>query len=249
MASEELNQFYNRIGKEIGWDFSQVNTTSTGVKWNFYERVKQLSKPMDTILDLGTGGGENILKLAPTVAHIDAVDQSPTMIQTARSNQQRLKIKNVTFYEMASEEVESLKQSYELVSCCHAPFSAKVVERVVSENGIFLTQQVSEGDKVNLKECFGRGQAFGVKDGTLKETYIDALKAAGIKEIFAQDYNAVEYYKSDEDLRFLLTHTPIIENFGKMEDDEKRFQTYLARYQTENGIETNSKRFMIMARK
>lgn len=249
MTSEDLNQFYNRIGKEMGWDFSQVNTKSTGVKWNFYERVKQLSKPTDTILDLGTGGGENILKLAPAVARIDAVDQSPTMIQTARTNQQRLKIENVSFHELASEEVEALKQSYEMVSCCHAPFSAKVVERVVRERGIFLTQQVSEGDKVNLKECFGRGQAFGVKDGTLKKTYMDALKAAGFKEIFAQDYNAVEYYKSEEDLRFLLTHTPIIENFGKMEDDEKRFQTYLARYQTENGIETNSKRFMIIARK
>lgn len=51
----------------------------------------------------------------------------------------------------------------------------------MKKGALFLTQQVSEHDKLNLKEAFGRGQCLGERDGTLKEKYMGELINAGFE--------------------------------------------------------------------
>ncbi len=126
---------------------------------------------------------------------------------------------------------------------------AKEVERVLKQGGTFLTQQVSEGDKINLKQAFGRGQAFEIADGTLKERYRSAVEDAGFDQIQVHDIEEVEYYQRPEDLIFLLKHTPIIPNFGEQEDDWIILEKFITEHQTEQGIKTNTKKFLIVARK
>lgn len=111
----------------------------------------------------------------------------------------------------------------------------------------FLTQQVSEHDKLNLKEVFGRGQCFGERDGTLKEKYMRELISAGFKIIQVREYDVTDHYSTPEDLIFLLKHTPIIPNFGEEEEDFNILQKFIKANSSEKGIRTNSKRFMIIA--
>lgn len=136
-----------------------------------------------------------------------------------------------------------------MVCSRHAPFYADEVAKVLINDGIFLTQQVSEGDKSNIKQAFGRGQAFGVPEGTLKDQYISELSQAGFKDIQSFEYDATDYFKTYEDLIFLLKYTPIIPGFGTHENDFDILEKFIETYQTGKGIMTNSKRFMISARK
>jgi hypothetical protein len=62
-------------------------------------------------------------------------------------------------------------------------------------------------------------------------------------------YNAAEYYRSYEDLIFLLKHTPTIPGFGKEQADLHRLAAFIEGNKTEKGIATNAERFMIIARK
>lgn len=120
--------------------------------------------------------------------------------------------------------------------------------KIKSDDGIFLTQQVSEDDKLNIKQAFGRGQSYGIQDGTLKNKYMAELREAGFRDIQTFDYDATEWYPSYEDIIFILKHTPIIPNFGQYENDFALLEKFIKEHQDEKGIATNSKRFMITAR-
>ncbi|MGG0721454.1 class I SAM-dependent methyltransferase [Bacillus mycoides] len=249
MNELEYKNFYDRVGEINGWDFSKIKSTSIGVQWNFYEKVKQACKPNGILLDIGTGGGENILRIASSALLLIGIDNSNGMIKTTKSNLKKSRVANVRFIQMTSEDLQFPNDFFDVISSCHAPFVASEVAKVLKEGGTFLTQQVSEADKLNLKKAFGRGQSIGVDDGTLKEKYIQELKEAGFVEVHSFDYNAIEYYQRPEDLVFLLKYTPTIPNFGQEKKDFDILENFIENNRTKKGICTNSKRFLIIANK
>ncbi len=247
MNNQDLKRLYNHVGKEIGWDFTRVHAVSSGVKWDFYKLVRDFCSPDDMLLDLGTGGAEQVLTLADAVARIDAVDNAPEMVRTAERNIRHSKNRNVFSHCLDNKDIGELNRYYDLVTCRHAPFDVQELKTVMKEGAVFMTQQVSEGDKQNLKEWFNRGQAFTIVDGTLQDRYVKELQTAGYKHVQAYNYDAIEYYQTENDLAFLLEHTPILGAFGKDKREYEQLHAFCEQYQTDQGIKTNSKRFMIVA--
>lgn len=242
-------EFYDKVGKVNGWDFSNLQVVTEGVKWDFYEEVTKRSKSSDILLDIGTGGGENVLRIASSLLFLVGIDFSIGMMKTAQSSLRKSKVLNVRFSQMSSDDLQFPTGFFDVISSCHAPFASTEVSKVLKNGGNFLTQQVSEADKLNLKTAFGRGQSFGEVDGTLKEKYVKELKEAGFTEIQSFEYDAIDYYKRPEDLIFLLNHTPIIPDFGQGEKDLDILTNFIQNNRTEKGIRTNSKRFLIVANK
>ncbi len=240
----DYKKLYDRVGKLCGWDFSNLDVISKGEKWDFYEEVLKFANKKSVLLDIGVGGGKKILKIAPKVKLIIGIDHSSAMITTAKKNLSKTKINNVRFQKMEAKKLEFPNESFDVVADRHCDFFAKEVYRVLRKGGHFLTQQVSEGDKLNIKEAFKRGQTGSLK----KEDLLD-LADAGFSNIKSFDYNAIEYYKTSKDLLFLLKHTPTIPNFGKRKSDLKTFDSFVQRNMTKKGIKTNSKRFLIIATK
>ncbi|WP_338786909.1 class I SAM-dependent methyltransferase [Metabacillus sp. FJAT-53654] len=245
----EYERFYDKVGRLNGWDFSKVKSISEGVKWDFYTEVTKRCKNTDVLLDIGTGGGENILKIAGSLLFLVGIDLSNGMMETALSNLRKSNLLNVRFCQMSSDDLQFPTGFFDVISCCHAPFYSIEVAKVLRSGGLFLTQQVSEADKLNVKEAFGRGQSFGEIDGALKEKYIRELIEVGFSDVKSFDYDAMDYYQRPEDLIFLLKHTPIIPNFGQEKKDFEILNDFIKNNQTEKGIRTNSKRFLIIAKK
>ena len=142
---------------------------------------------------------------------------------------------------MGSEALTFPHAHFDIASSCHAPFLASELAKVMKRGAFFLTQQVSENDKLNLKEAFGRGQCLGERDGTLKEKYMDELISAGFDLVQVREYDVTDYYNTPEDLIFLLKHTPIIPRFGEEEEDFTILQKFIDTNSSEKGIHTNSK--------
>lgn len=245
----EYKDFYEKIGKINGWDFSEIQTTSEGEEWNFSKEVMKKSKKTDLLLDIGTGGGENLLTFASSLLLAIGIDLSNGMVKTAEDNLKRSLLTNIRFLKMDSDDLLFPPSFFDIVTSQHAPFNSLEVAKVLKTGGMFLTQQVSEGDKLNLKKAFNCGQDFEKDDGSLKEKYILELKRAGFSEIKSFDYNATNYYKRPEDLIFLLTHTPIIPNFGQDKKDLETLDKFIKNNKTDKGIRTNSKRFLIIAKR
>jgi tRNA G46 methylase TrmB len=76
LGNINYEEFYNRVGAEIGWNFSQVKCVSEGVLWNFYDEVKKYCRKNHILLDIGTGGGEKVLEIASAVMLLIGIDKS-----------------------------------------------------------------------------------------------------------------------------------------------------------------------------
>ncbi|MCP1135913.1 class I SAM-dependent methyltransferase [Paenibacillus polysaccharolyticus] len=246
----DYNTFYERVGQQNGWDFSTMKVISEPTDWDFYDEVTRCTQTSDLLLDIGTGGGEAVLAIAEHAHLLVGIDLAHGMIETAQRNLKRTKkCSNVRFTQMDADNLQFPKSFFNIVSCRHSAFSASEVYNVLAEDGVFLTQQVSEHDKLNVKQAFGRGQHLGIEPGTLLEKYKQELQHAGFQHIEVREYNVTEYYATPEDLLFLLTHTPIVPQFGELESDLDIFEQFVLDHRDEKGIRTNSARFMITARK
>ncbi|MBU3918674.1 class I SAM-dependent methyltransferase [Patescibacteria group bacterium] len=248
-TSINYKKLYNRVGQRIGWDFSKLKVISEGEKHNFYQEVVKSCQKSDLLLDIGTGGGEKVLKIAPLLFFLIGIDSSEAMINTADKNLRKSGLLNVRFLKMDAKKIIFPDEFFDIISCRHSNFFPKELIRALTERGIFLTQQVSEADKINIKKAFGRGQNFRIKDGTTKDHHIKELRKAGFSEIKSFDYNTKEFYQTPEDLIFLLRNTPIIPNFGCKSNDFKILTQFIKDNATVKGIATNSKRYMIIAKK
>ena len=81
---EKEHKYYENIGN---WSFDQIKyKTEHLTDWNFYEKIKEFTNKDSICLDLGTGGGEKVLKYYPEVGKIYATDFSGEMIKTAKEN-------------------------------------------------------------------------------------------------------------------------------------------------------------------
>lgn len=242
-------EFYEKVGKVNGWDFSQLQIEVQGETWDFYSEAAERAPEGGILLDIGSGGGENMLKLADRFGFAVGIDLSEAMVETARNNLRKTTMQNVRFLPMAAENLQFPADFFDAVTSRHCSFDAHEAARVLKPGGVLLTQQVAEADKADVKEAFGRGQAFGVQDGSLKKRYETELEAAGFKHVESFEYDAAEYYRRPEDLLFLLRHTPIIPDFGQYPEDRDKFNKFVDKNRTPKGIQTNSRRFLLIAYK
>lgn len=247
--SDYYKNLYNKVGKRIGWDFSHLKTIEEGQRWDFFQEVLKKAKPGDLLLDIGTGGGERILKIAQHFRSVYGIDHSPSMINTAIKNLRKTKLDNVKFLLMDSSNLDFLDNYFDIVTDRHCDFNPSEVFRVLKKGGYFFTQQVSEGDQMNIKKAFGRGQGYGVKDGALKNKYLKQMTKLGFRKINSFEYDSGLIYKTDKDYIFHLRYTPTIPEFGKKKKDFEVLRKFIRENKTEKGIKTNSKRFMIIAAK
>jgi ubiquinone/menaquinone biosynthesis C-methylase UbiE len=249
MNKSEYKDFYDKVGKYNGWDFSRVTSISEGETWTFFDEVTKRCKKTDLLLDIGTGGGEALLSIADVALFLVGIDQSEGMIQSATANLKKSNKANIRFIQMEAENMAFPEFFFDVVTCRHSEFDANEVSKVLANDGIFLTQQVSKNNKLNLKQAFGRGQGFGTDRGSLLDKYLTELAVAGFHDIQSFEFDATEYFQTYEDLVFFLKYTPVIPNFGQSEHDFEILHKFIESNQTAKGIRTNMERFMIVARK
>ncbi|MFS0838535.1 class I SAM-dependent methyltransferase [Paenibacillus sp. 1P03SA] len=247
MNPMEDKQFYEKTGAVNGWDFSHIQVTTEGKRWDFFGEVAHRCRKSDLLLDIGTGGGERLLTITDSALLLIGIDHSQAMIRTADMNRHKAGKSNVRFLHMEAEAIAFPDGFFNLVSCRQSFYSAQETARVLVQDGLFLTQQVSPHDKLNLKQAFGRGQGLETNAADLRERVLSELEEVGFSDIRYNEYDAAEYYPSYEDLDYLLQMTPIIPGFGEQENDRTILREFCEKNRTGKGIRTNSKRFMIAA--
>lgn len=249
------HEYYENIGN---WNFEQIKyKTEKQTNWDFYEKIKEYTNKDSICLDLGTGGGEKVLKYYPEVGKIYATDFSGEMIKTAKENAKMYPNRNVEFLQMDNLEITFPDKMFDLISARHTVINAKQIYNVLKDDGIFIIEGVDQKDCWELKELFGRGQAFHDKTPISRIDYED-LKDAGFTKIELIEINENEYYETEENLLALLLKTPILDDFSE-EDNNKfthrkeietdLFNKYANEYRTEKGILLKRVLYGIVAKK
>lgn len=252
---EKEHEYYEKIGN---WEFDKIKyKTEKLTGWDFYEKIKEYTDKKSVCLDLGTGGGEKVLKYYPEVGKIYGTDFSQEMIKTAKENAKMYPNRNVEFLKMDNLNMKFSDKIFDLISARHTIINAKQIYNALKDDGILVVEGVNKKDCWELKKIFGRGQAFLDKVEISEKDYND-LKEVGFTKIELFEVLENEYYETEEDLLALLLKTPILDDFSeednsefihKKEIEKDLFDEYVNRYRTDKGILLKRVLYGIVARK
>jgi SAM-dependent methyltransferase len=168
---------------------------TTGPGWSFDDIVVQHARESPDLLDMGTGGGEWLSKLAFRPRRTVATEAWPPNVDVARGRLAPLGI-DVVAVEPAPDNIEQERderrghlpfssESFSLVVNRHESFAAAEVARVLRPAGAFLTQQVG-GDYGEFYDALGlpRSDTGRLWD---RELATGQLEAAGLDDVDGAD--------------------------------------------------------------
>lgn len=246
-------EFYEKVKN---WDFSMFNITSEYLtNWDMYKILRENVNENSKILDLGTGGGENLLENFPEVSEILGTDYSKEMIETAKINLKKSGRKNIEFRLMDNLNMNTLADYYDVVVARNTVTDPKQIYKTLKKGGLLIIRGVDKLDCWDLKYLFKRGQGYLDQNPISKIDY-EAVIDAGFKNVELVPLYTREYYKTKEDLVGLLLKVPILDNFSEeslsyehINLDFDKLNEYIDENTTEKGIVLKRNYYGITARK
>ena len=227
-----------------GWDFSHIvgRCIDGDPKWDYHQIVTQNLSGVNTLLDMGTGGGERLSSFAPLPANTYATESYPPNYPIAVK---RLSPFNVKVVATADNDVEPLpfeSDFFDLVINCHESYDPAEVLRVLKKGGRFITQQVGGQNCKMLNEWLDVPNSLGMPDWN-REHAVGGLSKIGFNVLKGDedfpfqrflDIGAVAYYAKIIKWQFpdfsvercknsLLKIAEQIKSFGYFEVKSHRF--------------------------
>jgi len=138
----------------LGWDFSYVENrmVTAPLTWSYTIEILPVLRQVNSLLDMGTGGGEFLSILQPFPEKTYATEAYGPNVPIAKK---RLKPLGVEVTQISGDENLPFEDGlFDLIINKHESYSPTEVHRILSEEGIFLTQQVGAHNDNGLIEFF-----------------------------------------------------------------------------------------------
>ena len=253
----ELN-YYDKRGN---WDFGKYGIKCVYLtNWDMIKILKSITNRHSKVLDLGTGGGEKVIKEFPRCGEILGTDFSPEMINTA--NESLLKSKkrkqNITFRVMDNLNMDVPEEYFDVVVARHTVTDPKQIMKCLKPGGYLIIRGVDKADCLDLKMLFGRGQGFHDKEPISIVDYKNVIDA-GFRDVELVPICSREFFKDRESLKEFLEDVPILHNFSEetLEDEpyvfddegEKLLDEYIKKNTYHGKIKLLRRYYGITARK
>lgn len=153
-----MKKFSDKDIVEIkGWDFSPLFLThrmkETPLPWDYKEIVKKRLHNVNTLLDMGTGGGEFLSTLAPLPVNTFATENYPPNISAAERNLSGLNVKVISGYE--DSHLPFKDNYFDFIINRHEYYDAGEVFRILKRGGFFITQQVNSDCDEEILDVLG----------------------------------------------------------------------------------------------
>ena len=235
----ELDELAAAVQPRNGWDFSRMHTVRQPVPWDYADEVKRYLNPSDTVLDIGTGGGERFTQLADSFKQGLGTDIDPVMVETA---QQKCQAKNVTFA-VSSDKLEDITDMFDVMLNRHSPFTMNAVKSHLKADGYFITQQVGERNMANVKAALGQA----IADLVVSK---DNITSAGLKLLAFMEYDVEYVVKDIESLIFWLNALDMLHagmDGAKGLKDAAVLNHILEGNVDDRGFTTNEHRYLVIA--
>jgi SAM-dependent methyltransferase len=132
-----------------GWDFSYIREriVDAPLTWSYKSMLLPLIRSAESLLDMGTGGGEFLSSLIPLPKHTCATENYEPNVPIAKKQLESLGV--MLFSCVDDEKLPFRDEEFDLVINRHEFYSEKELHRILKPSGIFITQQV--GDKNDSK--------------------------------------------------------------------------------------------------
>ena len=142
-----LREFWLREEQQpfTGWDFSYLDHRMVEDRppWSYSSRATELMHGASSVVDLGTGGGERLLRLQEHWPRkVVAAEDYPPNFRLASERLAPFGVKVVSVRLTADGPMPFDDGEFDLVLNRHAAFNPAEVARILAAGGTFLTQQV-----------------------------------------------------------------------------------------------------------
>jgi SAM-dependent methyltransferase len=143
-----------------GWDFSHISATGrmaeAPLTWSYASKLLMPLRRVQSLLDMGTGGGEFLSSLLPLPPLTCATEGYAPNIPIAR---QRLEPLGVQVYEVGEEgKLPFEDNQFDLIINRHEYYDPTEVMRVLKPGSQFITQQVGSTNENDLNVLMGAEQ-------------------------------------------------------------------------------------------
>jgi SAM-dependent methyltransferase len=173
----------------IGWDFSHLDgrMLEEQAPWSYSSRAATLMRQSSSVIDLGTGGGERLLKLKEYWPRKVVVTENyPPNVRLAT---ERLGPLGVTVVDVPLTDhgaMPFVDREFNLVLNRHSGFNPDEVARILALRGTFLTQQIHGLWAYDLLAAFDATPQW--PESTLKK-YVPRLQSAGLKIVDTKEWS------------------------------------------------------------
>lgn len=248
-----MKDFYNLWKKEeqesfSGWDFSHLKNRmiEENPPWNYNLLAKRLVKKSTAVLDMGTGGGEIFSSFAPFPARAVATEGYPPNYIIAKKRLKSLNVKVIKFSNSLTRKMPFKKEEFDLILNRHDAFNSNELFRILQNNGIFFTQQVSGNNLQDLIEEFNVKTQF--KDWN-SEIEKKQLEKVGFEIERYEEWKGKVEFKDVGAIVYFLKAVPwVVKNFSV-----DKYLTILEDFQRKLDVSKRlvftETRFLIKARK
>lgn len=241
-SHSDLDAVLEKVAPRTGWDFSRMVASRDPAPWEYIDVVLDRLSADSSVLDIGTGGGETFVALAPHFGSGLGIDIDPDMIQYAKQNGRA--VENVSF-RLSSDQLENVPEKFDIILDRHTPFSLPAIMAHLPSGGLFITQQVGERNMANVKAAL-------MQETPSLAVWPTQITAAGLDLLTFREYD-VRYAVEDlESLVFWLSALDVMHsdlNGQAAVADIASFNKILAQGVEEGRFVTNEHRYLAIARK
>lgn len=246
----DLEESSRRVGERHGWDFSSVRAVRDPAPWD-YEDVVLSSGPRQSVLDIGTGGGELLGHMYASVnwENVIALDHSQRMAAAAKTNLGG----RAPLVVGDAAAVPARPGWFDLVLDRHASVDPGEVARLLRSGGVFITQQVGPRNTQSIFDAFGWGSnwlQFAQDDPPPRrcKDLAGDFRALGCVVERVEEYEVGYAFLDLDSLVFFLKSAPMPEAFdpARHVDGVNRL---LAGSLSDRGVETTEHRELLVVRR
>lgn len=232
-----------------GWDFSHLDgrMLEEQAPWSYSRRAAELMQCSTSLLDMGTGGGERLLKLRDFwPKKVVVTEDYPPNFRLATDRLSPLHVTVVNAPLSDDIPMPFGDGEFDLVLNRHSGLSADEVARILSPGGSFLTQQIHGLWAEDLIAAFAARPKW--PDST-PEKYVPRLKTAGLSIVDSREWQGQLAFTDVGAIVYYLKAVPwLVEGFS-VESHLKYLLRLQERLEREAQLIFTARKYLIEARK
>jgi SAM-dependent methyltransferase len=217
--------------------------------WSYSSKVLPFIRTSESLLDMGTGGGEVLATLAPLPKHTCVTEGYEPNVSIAKNKLEPLGVK--VLFLKDEKNLPFKNEEFELIINRHEFYNPNEVYRILKHGGIFISQQVGDNNNSKLRLTLTGSQTSQNGGEWNLEYATNELEAAGFdilegnKDITLTriyDVGAIVYYLKA--IPFDFPDFTVKKYYNKLVEIDE--------YISENGyldLDMNNHRFIIVAKK
>lgn len=190
-----------------GWDFSWLHdrVDEEQPAWSFPELARQEIAKAESLIDIDTGGGENLAGLRPLPTKTVATEAWAPNIAPATARLRPLGVE--VRAHRHGDRLPATDGEFDLVLNRHGHFAPAEVWRVLRPDGVLLTQQVGADNDLELNRALA-ARAVPHPDALTLDTATAALRSAGFQIVVAREARLAMVFRDVAAVVFQLRAIP-----------------------------------------